>query len=73
MMMTFKPLTDEDLTRIFDKYVKNNHTVDCTEYHTHGFDCVNFKDEQTMTIERLRLEVVILKRKLEEIVDIAKK
>ena len=62
----FKPLTDEDLQRIFEKYVNDRHRVSCCDYHAHGFDCVTFDDETTMIIERLRLEVVILRDKLKK-------
>lgn len=69
----FKRLTDADLQRIFDKFVKDKHSVACDEYHAHGFDCVEFADESTMIIERLRVEVIMLRDKLKEIEAITKK
>ena len=69
----FKPLSDNDLQRIFDKYIKDKHQVHCSEYHGHGFDCVLFEDEQTMMMERLRLEIVILRDKLKKISEIVDK
>jgi hypothetical protein len=71
--MKFQPLTDSDLDRIFQKYIKNKHRVLCDEYHAHGFECVEFDDETTMIIERLRVEVCLLRDKLKEIEHIAKR
>ena len=73
MISKFKKLTDADLERIFQKFVKDRHRVCCSENHTHGFDCVEFADEQTMLIERLRVEVVLLRDRLKQIEEIAKK
>ena len=69
----FKPFTDADLQRIFEKYIKDKHRVHCDEYHAHGFDCVLFEDEQTMILERLRLEVVTLREKIKKVSDILDK
>ena len=69
----FKPLTDEDLQRVFDKYVKPKYIVSCDEYHAHSFDCVMFEDETTMLIERLRLEIVTLREKIKKVSDILDK
>ena len=73
MMSKFQRLTDAELDRIFEKFVKNKHRVSCNEYHAHGFDCVDFDDETTMIIERLRVEVVMLRDRLKQIEDIVKK
>ena len=73
MMGKFKRLSDLDLERIFDKFVKKNHRVVCSENHIHGFDCVDFDDEKTMIIERLRVEVICLQDKLKQIETIVKK
>lgn len=72
-MMKFQKLTDDDLERVFQKFVKGRHRVTCNEYHAHGFECVDFDDEQTMIIDRLRVEVILLRHKLEEIQDIVKR
>lgn len=61
MMREFKRLTDAELQRIFDKFVKSKHRVVCDKYHAHGFDCIDFADEQTMIIDRLRVEVIVRK------------
>lgn len=73
MMNKFTRLTDDELERIFDKFVKGKHRVYCNEYHAHGFDCVDFDDEQTMILDRLRVEVILLRNKLREIEAIVKK
>ena len=73
MNMKFQPLTDSDLDRIFQKYIKNCHHVCCDEHHSHGFECIEFDDEETAIIERLRVEVCILRDKLKEIENIAKR
>jgi hypothetical protein len=68
-----QPLTDADLERIFQKYIKGKHHVNCNEFHAHGFDCVTFDDEQTMIIDRLRVEVLVLRGKLDKIAELSKK
>ena len=73
MMMKFKPLMDADLERIFQRFVDGKHRVNCSEFHAHGFECVDFDDEQTMIIDRLRVEVLVLRDKLKEIQEIAKR
>lgn len=73
MNSKFEPLTDSDLNRIFEKFVKGKHKVYCETYHNHGFNCVEFDDEQTMIIERLRVEVVLLRDKLKQIEAVVKK
>lgn len=67
-----QPLTDADLERIFEKYIKGKHRVNCNEFHAHGYDCVEFEDEQTMLMDRLRVEILILRGKLKDIAKIAK-
>ena len=67
MMGKFTKLTDSDLDRIYKKYVKDTHHVVCNKSHIHGFECVDFNDEQIMIIERLRVEVVLLRDKLKSI------
>lgn len=67
MMGKFLSLTDEDLERIFQKYVKDGHRISCDEHHSHSFDCVNFDDERTMILERLRVEVKLQREKLKQI------
>lgn len=72
MRGVFKTLTDEDLKRIYDKYVHGNLRVVCSQNHIHGFQCADFNDEKTMTIERLRAEVLLLRDKLKKIGEISK-
>lgn len=72
MMGNFQKLTDVDLDRIFAKYVKDRSRVCCDEYHAHGFNCVLFDDEQTMVLERLRLEVIMQRDKLKKVSEITK-
>lgn len=72
MVGLFKPLTDKELERIYKKYVLGNHKVICAQNHVHGFNCVEFASEQTMIIERLRVEVILLKHKLTQINNITK-
>lgn len=73
MMSKFKALTEADLDKIFKKFVAGKHRVTCDENHAHGFGCVDFDDETIMVIERLRVEVLLLRGKLKEISDIVKK
>ena len=73
MTSKFQRLTDAELDRIFQKFVKDKHRVVCDEYHAHGFDCVEFDDEQTMIIDRLRVEVIMLRDKLKQVEEILKK
>jgi hypothetical protein len=72
MTSTLQRLTDADLDRIFKKFVKPRVHVNCTERHVHGFNCADFDDEQTMVIERLRVEVVMLRSKLRKIEELSK-
>ena len=73
MVIKFSQLTDNDLMRIFNRFVKDKHKVVCNKPHVHGIECIDFDDEQTMIIERLRIEVVLLRAKQKEIADILKK
>jgi hypothetical protein len=72
MIGKFTKLTDADLERIFNKYVKKQCRVQCAENHEHGFDCIEFEDEQTMILDRLRVEVIFLRAKLKEICKLSK-
>jgi hypothetical protein len=65
--MTLKPLRKEDIDEIFKKYVKTHTKIACDEYHAHSFDCAVFDSEEIMILERLRVEVIILQDKLEQI------
>lgn len=67
-----KKLTQADLDRIYQKFVQGKHQLHCNETHSHGFNCVKFQDEETMIIERLRVEVVLLRKKLADIASIIK-
>lgn len=72
-MSKFKALTEADLDKVFKKFVVGKHRVTCDENHAHGFGCVDFDDETILVIERLRVEVLLLRGKLKEISDIVKK
>lgn len=69
--MSLKPLTSDDLDKIFQKYVDKHVRVSCDEYHAHGFNCAAFDSEQVMILERLRVEVELLQDKLKKISKLA--
>ncbi len=73
MRDTFKALSPEDIQRVYSKYVDGNYTVVCNQNHVHTYNCIDFNNEYTMVIERLRLEVVLLNDKLTKIEEIAKR
>ena len=61
-------LTDEDLDSIRNHFVEGNYSVNCDDYHAHGYSCVDFRTKEVATIEKLIREIKYIRREIKKLV-----